>query len=177
MKKIFTLLLALMMVLSLAGCGDKDDPKPSGSGGSGASQNDDKGGKDKDSISFKDASADNWNTVIKNNVGMSFELPDGWTVDKVEAGKTNIKIYFVTDYGKTENDDLCKAFSETIFEQIKTVATGGVHDFNDPEMKSIDFSAIADRSKVDLEAPYPGGTIVAFYHWFQEEFELFIMTK
>ena len=35
MKKLFALLLALMMALSLAACGGKDNPKPSGSSGAG----------------------------------------------------------------------------------------------------------------------------------------------
>ena len=38
MKKLFALILALMMVLSLAACGGKDDPKPSGSTDPGTSQ-------------------------------------------------------------------------------------------------------------------------------------------
>ena len=35
MRKLFALILALVMVLSLAACGGKDDPKPSGNSGTG----------------------------------------------------------------------------------------------------------------------------------------------
>lgn len=43
MKKLFALLLALIMVFALAACGDGDNPDPSGSDDSGVSQTDDSG--------------------------------------------------------------------------------------------------------------------------------------
>lgn len=183
MKKILAILLAAMMLLSLAACGGDKDPKPSGSTAPGASQpaqqpgdtpgeGTDGGGKA--DASMKGATAENWNTVLKDNIGMELELPEGWKVNTVEAGKSFIKVYFITDYDQSQNDDLCVAFSEKIFDQTKAVASGDVYDFNDIDKKSLSFSDIAETSKVDLEAPYGDDVIQVFYSWFMDEFEVFI---
>ena len=44
MKKLFALLIALMMVFALVACDTGDDPNPSGSNNPGTSQNDTPGG-------------------------------------------------------------------------------------------------------------------------------------
>ena len=173
MKRLFTLLLTLMMVFALAACGENTDKPSGGNKTSGASQ----GGESKE-ISLKGATADNWSTVIKDNIGMQFELPDGWQVKSVSATKKYIHVAFVTDYEQTQSDALCKAFSKTVFEQTQAVATGDVYDFNDIDKKSIDVSYIEDRRFFDLEAPFHDDVIVVMCSYsVSKEYTMSIMIK
>lgn len=171
MKKLFVILLAAMAMISLAACGGEKDLSASGSQGG------DNGGTKKE-ISFKEATVDNWDTMIKDNVGMQFELPDGWQVDSVETGKSFIQVYFVTDYEQTQSNEMSKAFSRTVFEQTQAAATGDVYEFYDIEQKKISFSDIENSSSVDLEAPFNDDTIDVFYNYnIPKQYKLFIMIK
>ena len=122
MKKLFALLIALMMIFSLAACGENTD-NPSGSEGNnpGTSQTAGQGGNDGgDSYAIADVSADNWEKVIEENFGIKITLPDGWTIQSVASpnGYSNVKIFFVP--GGSETYD---SFGETLFAACKTAST------------------------------------------------------
>ena len=127
MKKLFALLIALMMIVSLVACGENTDT-PSGSEGNnhGTSQTDNQGGNNGgennggDSYAIADVSADNWEKVIEENFGIKITLPDGWTIQSVASpnGYSNVKIFFVP--GGSETYD---SFGETLFAACKTAST------------------------------------------------------
>ncbi len=176
MKKLLAFLLVAVMMFSLAACGENTDKPSGGTDKPGTSQADNKG--EKKEISFKEATADNWNTVIKDNVGMQFELPDGWQVKSVSTTKKSIQMTFMTDYEQTQSDALCKEFSKTVFEQTQAVATGDVYDFNDIDKESIGVSYIEDKMFFDLEAPFHDDVIVVMCSYsVPKEYKMTIMIK
>ena len=129
MKKLFALLLAMMMVLSLAACGGNDTPDPSGgtsqqeqpsnTSGSGNEQS------GNDSVAIEDISSDNWAQVLKENFGIEIALPDGWTVKEVSSpnGYSNVKLFF-----NVGGSDTYDTFGKTLFAACKTASTKGDMD-------------------------------------------------
>ena len=126
MKKLFALLLALMMIFSLAACGDnnttdtdKDNPGVSQSG-----ENNDGGDKlnTKREEAVKQANKDNWQQVVKDNFGVTVTVPDGWTVDIAKYAAGGVKVTF--ECSSTETEAL--AFLDGLYAQLKAQAVDGV---------------------------------------------------
>ena len=128
MKKLFALLIALMMVFALVACDTGDDPNPSGSNNPGTSQN---GGENNDSgdklntkreEAVKQANKDNWQQVVKDNFGVTVTVPDGWTVDIAKYAAGGINVTF--ECNSTETEVL--AFLDGLYAQLKAQAVDGV---------------------------------------------------
>lgn len=132
MKKILTLALALMLVLSLAACGNSgssntpsDNSTDPGTSQQQPSNTPDNSKPSGSSYAIKDINADNWAEVMKENFGIEMALPDGWTVKEVSSlnGVSNVKMFFVP--GGTDTYD---TFGETLFAACKAASTQGDMD-------------------------------------------------
>lgn len=134
MKKLFALLLALVLVLFLAACGSKETPNnpdntnnPSQSLGS---ENEDNNGGE----SVK-ATQDNWLEVVHNAFGFELKLPDGWTTTDVtdygfiyESTTPDITVYTKLKKALSEEEYAAELDKVTamVFEQLKTIAIGDI---------------------------------------------------
>ena len=126
MKKLLTLLLAMLMVFSLAACGENNttDPDKDNPGVSQSSENNDSGDKlnTKREEAVKQANKDNWQQVVKDNFGVTVTVPDGWTVDIAKYAAGGIKVTF--ECSSTETEAL--AFLDGLYAQLKAQAVEGV---------------------------------------------------
>ena len=126
MKKLLTLLLAMLMVFSLAACGDNNttDPDKDNPGVSQSGENNDGGDKlnTKREEAVKQANKDNWQQVVKDNFGVTVTVPDGWTVDIAKYAAGGIKVTF--ECSSTETDAI--AFLDGLYAQLKAQAVDGV---------------------------------------------------
>ena len=126
MKKLFALLLALMMIFSLAACGDNNttDPDKDNPGVSQSGENNDGGDKlnTKREEAVKQANKDNWQQVVKDNFGVTVTVPDGWTVDIAKYAAGGVKVTF--ECSSTETEAL--AFLDGLYAQLKAQAVDGV---------------------------------------------------
>ena len=126
MKKLFALLIALMMVFSLAACdlGNTVDPNKDNPGVSQSGENNDSGDKlnTKREEAVKQANKDNWQQVVKDNFGVTVTVPDGWTVDIAKYAAGGVKVTF--ECSSTETEAL--AFLDGLYAQLKAQAVDGV---------------------------------------------------
>ena len=126
MKKLLTLLLAMLMVFSLAACGENNttDPDKDNPGVSQSGENNDGGDKlnTKREEAVKQANKDNWQQVVKDNFGVTVTVPDGWTVDIAKYAAGGIKVTF--ECSSTETEAL--AFLDGLYAQLKAQAVDGV---------------------------------------------------
>ena len=126
MKRIISILLAMMMLLSLAACGDNNttDPDKDNPGVSQSGENNDGGDKlnTKREEAVKQANKDNWQQVVKDNFGVTVTVPDGWTVDIAKYAAGGVKVTF--ECSSTETEAL--AFLDGLYAQLKAQAVDGV---------------------------------------------------
>ena len=126
MKKLLTLLLAMLMVFSLAACGDNNttDPDKDNPGVSQSGENNDGSDKlnTKREEAVKQANKDNWQQVVKDNFGVTVTVPDGWTVDIAKYAAGGVKVTF--ECSSTETEAL--AFLDGLYAQLKAQAVDGV---------------------------------------------------
>ena len=126
MKKLFALLIALMMIFSLAACGDNNttDPDKDNPGVSQSCENNDGGDKlnTKREEAVKQANKDNWQQVVKDNFGVTVTVPDGWTVDIAKYAAGGVTVTF--ECSSTETEAL--AFLDGLYAQLKAQAVDGV---------------------------------------------------
>ena len=126
MKKLFALLLAMMMIFSLAACGDNNttDPDKDSPGVSQSGENNDGGDKlnTKREEAVKQANKDNWQQVVKDNFGVTVTVPDGWTVDIAKYAAGGVTVTF--ECSSTETEAL--AFLDGLYAQLKAQAVDGV---------------------------------------------------
>ena len=126
MKRIISILLAMMMLLSLAACGDNNttDPDKDNPGVSQSGENNDSGDKlnTKREEAVKQANKDNWQQVVKDNFGVTVTVPDGWTVDIAKYAAGGVKVTF--ECRSTETDAI--AFLDGLYAQLKAQAVDGV---------------------------------------------------
>ena len=111
MKKLFALLLAVMMVFSLAACGNNDD-NPSGSENNpGTSQSDNQGGEN------SDGGEENWMDAYKMS---NLVIPEGATVsDPIAYDATNRNIERDTAFTEAE----VAAFAQSVLENCNAPYT------------------------------------------------------
>ena len=118
MKKLFALLLAMMMIFSLAACGDNETPSGSEGDKPGTSQNGDT------SLTLADANENNYTDVTKAVFGLEIKPQDGWTIKKVESLNTNTSLDIVFNVPEGANGkevmksyfEACAALSSSIWE-------------------------------------------------------------
>ena len=126
MKKLLTLLLAMLMVFSLAACGENNttDPDKDSPGVSQSGENNDGGDKlnTKREEAVKQANKDNWQQVVKDNFGVTVTVPDGWTVDIAKYAAGGVTVTF--ECSSTETEAL--AFLDGLYAQLKAQAVDGV---------------------------------------------------
>ena len=126
MKKLLTLLLAMLMVFSLAACGDNNttDPDKDNPGVSQSGENNNSGDKlnTKREEAVKQANKDNWQQVVKDNFGVTVTVPDGWTVDIAKYAAGGVTVTF--ECSSTETEAL--AFLDGLYAQLKAQAVDGV---------------------------------------------------
>ena len=126
MKKLLTLLLAMLMVFALAACdlGNTEDPGKDNPGVSQSGENNDGGDKlnTKREEAVKQANKDNWQQVVKDNFGVTVTVPDGWTVDIAKYAAGGVKVTF--ECSSTETEAL--AFLDGLYAQLKAQAVDGV---------------------------------------------------
>ncbi len=121
MKKIFALLLALMMVFALVACGDNGD-NPGNTDNPGTSQ----GGENNNgsTTSMENISVDNWQQLVKECFGVDITVPNGWELTNVKnVGKNGVYIYFNPN---NADETAVLAFLESIFNDLKGVTTGDI---------------------------------------------------
>ena len=126
MKRIISILLAMMMLLSLAACGDNTttDPDKDSPGVSQSGENNNGGDKlnTKREEAVKQANKDNWQQVVKDNFGVTVTVPDGWTVDIAKYAAGGVTVTF--ECSSTETEAL--AFLDGLYAQLKAQAVDGV---------------------------------------------------
>lgn len=135
MKKLFVLLIALMLVLSLAACGGDKDPAPSGNGDNQSqSQNNgsDKQGKPNDV--FNDITAENCLQLLEDDVGIKISLPDGWSINDASS---LVGAHITIDCGGKVSPDEANAFFDSVFAELKkTTGVDGVGHGDDKSYSS-----------------------------------------
>ena len=133
MKKIFALLIALMMVFALAACDTGDDPNPSGSNNPGTSQNDTPGGTENQG---GDNQNDDWQTIMKTTYGIDLTLPNGWSFSNIRKTSGH---QFNFNYTGDDFESAYVALCETMFDLTAAVSgTSGNFIYKDNGYVSID---------------------------------------
>ena len=126
-RKLFAILLALLMTFSLAACGNNED-KPSGNEDNpGVSQTDNKGGEDNQGGESSNNGGEENNvdslSKVLNDVGLTLEsiTPAEGIFDHTFDGEAS-KIYFYMEAG-TKKD--AAAYMNKVIDACKAVADGG----------------------------------------------------
>ncbi len=142
MKKLFVLLIALMMVFALVACDNNGDTPGGNTDNPGTSQGgeNNNGGEENNGsgTEIKDITADNWAEVVSENFGLDLTLPDGWSVKEVSSpnGTSNVKLFF-----NVGGDATYTTFGETLFAELKKDAVGDITKYMD---SSTVYSSFAD---------------------------------
>ncbi len=109
MKKLFALLIALMMLLSLAACGNNETPSGSEGDKPGVSQNGGASNKATGGEMVEDADNSKYDEVERLSGIASIGCPVGYTVySSPEAGENVRQVVFKADSGEVTQADIDK---------------------------------------------------------------------
>lgn len=156
MKKIFIVLLVLLLALSMTACGGSGEE----SGNEAASQGEEmQGYAGGDGASLADVDAGNYDAVTKELFGVDLKAQDGWEVQEAISynGVNNLTVKFTVP-----EDADGKAITGGFFDQCLSVAENGVYG-QDVDLDSMSVSTGAAYTDFETFFGAEGTQIENFY--------------
>lgn len=157
MKKVFIILMALLLALSVTACGGSGEE----SGGNGAASQGEEmqGYAGDDGASLADVDTENYDAVAKELFGVDLKAQDGWEVQEAISynGVNNLTVKFTVPA-----DADGKAITGGFFDQCLSVAENGVYG-QDVDLDSMSVSTGAEYTDFETFFGAEGTQIENFY--------------